>query len=276
MDGGSPVTSYTVYKGGSSGDLVEIARMGMLFTFVDYDVEEGSTYRYAVAAENAAGVGEMSRVVKVTIEPQASPGPFTPLLLLLVGMLVFLGILAGAGMRMETVKYSLVLLALPLFSRFRKEGVLDNKNRYLIHGLIIDHPGIHFAGICEEFELPLGVATYHLDVLEREHYVRSARDGRFKRFYSTDTKIPDAKLRKTPEEVREAVLDIVRASPGISQKELVRELGIDRETVGYHVRVLIKDDQLAAKKKGRYTVYKVRDGRKGRSRAPRPATHKEN
>ncbi|MCK5414589.1 MAG: fibronectin type III domain-containing protein, partial [Thermoplasmata archaeon] len=99
MDGGSPVTSYTVYKGGSSGDLVEIARMGMLFSFVDYDVEEGSTYRYAVAAENAAGVGEMSRVVKVTIEPQASPGPFTPLLLLLVGVLViivFVIVVAGA------------------------------------------------------------------------------------------------------------------------------------------------------------------------------------
>ena len=56
-------------------------------------------------------------------------------------------------------------------------------------------------------------------------------------------------------------MEIVRGHPGISQKELVRELGIDRDTVGYHLRALIKEDALDSKKMGRYTVYTV-NGRK--------------
>ena len=106
--------------------------------------------------------------------------------------------------------------------------------------------------------MPLGVATYHLDVLEREHYIQSVRDGRLKRFYSTDAKIPNGRMRKTPEEVRGVLIDLVRERPGISQKELIRELGLDRETVGYHVRTLVKEDQIKALKKGRYTIYEYR------------------
>ena len=78
------------------------------------------------------------------------------------------------------------------------------------------------------------------------------------RFFSTDAKIPNGKMRKTPEAVREALIDLVRERPGISQKELIRELGLDRETVGYHVRALVKEDQIKATKKGRYTVYEHR------------------
>jgi predicted transcriptional regulator len=101
------------------------------------------------------------------------------------------------------------------------------------------------------------LAPEDLDVLERENYVQSARDGRFKRFYSTDVNVPNGKLRRTPDEVRTALVEIVRGHPGISQKELVREMGIDRDTVGYHLRALIKEDALDSKKMGRYTVYTV-------------------
>jgi predicted transcriptional regulator len=38
-------------------------------------------------------------------------------------------------------------------------------------------------------------------------------------------------------------------------------VGIDRETVGYHVRYLVKDGRLRDRKKGRYTVYFISNGK---------------
>jgi predicted transcriptional regulator len=79
-------------------------------------------------------------------------------------------------------------------------------------------------------------------------------DGKLKRFYSTDTKVPRDQ-RSTPEEVREEILQVVTAQPGISQKKIVNELGIDGETVRYHLRVLVEQGELRTGKEGRHAVY---------------------
>jgi predicted transcriptional regulator len=256
-DGGSPVTGYVVLRGPSPDDLSEVAWLRDVLSYKDTGVEEGRTYHYCVVAVNDIGQSDPSATVLADLGGGDAVLGLSPTVWIVIATLLVLTIVVGAAYTLEPFKYSLVLLLLPLFSRYSGEQVLDNKNRYSIHGYIIDNPGINFSGICEEFDLPLGVATYHLDVLEREHYVQSVRDGRLKRFYSTDTKVPNGKMRKTPEEIRDALLVIVSEHPGISQKELIRELGIDRETVGYHIRVLVKDGFLVGSKKGRYTVYRV-------------------
>jgi predicted transcriptional regulator len=256
-DGGSPVTGYVVLRGLSSDDLTTLAWLDDVLRYEDTSLEEDRTYFYSVAAVNDVGHGDPSSSVKVDVEGEGAVLGIAPSVLVAIAALLTVAVVAGLGYAFEPFKYSLVLLFLPLFSRFSRENVLDNKNRYIIHGYIIDNPGVNFSGICEEFDLPLGVATYHLDVLERENFVQSVRDGRLKRFYSTDTKVPNGKMRKTPEEIRTTLLDIVSAHPGVSQKELIRELGIDRETVGYHIRILVKEGFIVASKKGRYTVYKV-------------------
>ena len=142
----------------------------------------------------------------------------------------------------------------PLTTRLKREEVLDNKTRHALLGIIITNPGIHYQAIMREFDLKNGVAAYHLNVLEREEYIRSVRDGRLKRFYSTDTKVPKGQ-RMTPEEVRVAILDLVASQPGISQKRIVNELGIDGETVRYHLRVLLENKELRDAREGKHAVY---------------------
>ncbi|NIP35568.1 MAG: helix-turn-helix domain-containing protein, partial [Thermoplasmata archaeon] len=67
---------------------------------------------------------------------------------------------------------------------------LDNRTRLAIHGLVVENPGMHYNEIIREFDLTNGVAAYHLDVLEREGFIRSVRDGTLRRFYSSSTKVP--------------------------------------------------------------------------------------
>ncbi|MCK4968974.1 MAG: winged helix-turn-helix transcriptional regulator, partial [Thermoplasmata archaeon] len=114
---------------------------------------------------------------------------------------------------------------------------------------------MHYNEIIREFSLTNGVAAYHLDVLEREGFLRSIRDGTLRRFYSTTSKVPQDH-RLTPDQVRERILLLVSDSPGISQKAIVDELGIGRTLVGYHLKTLIDDGYLKASRQGRFTVYR--------------------
>jgi predicted transcriptional regulator len=167
-----------------------------------------------------------------------------------VSVLIVLGVAAS----IETTKYSLLLLIIPLYARIKKDAVLDNKTRYALHGLIIENPGLHYNAVIREFGLTNGEAAYHLSVLEREGFIRSVRDGTLRKFYSTTSKIPSSK-RMTPEEMRERILDLVDGLPGISQKQIVDELGIGRTLAGYHIKGLLVEGFLEARHEGRFTVY---------------------
>ncbi len=252
-DGDSPITHYVILRGTSPEDLDERERVGNLLAYDDEGLQRGKTFYYSVAAMNEVGTGQASQVVPVKVQAVVEPEPTGPLwvVLVLVGVLILgvVGILST-----ESGRYRWGLLLGPLTTRLKREEVLDNKTRHALLGIIIANPGIHYNAIMKEFDLKNGVAAYHLSVLEEKNYIRSARDGRLKRFYSTDVKVP-SDLRLTPEGIREAITDLVVAQPGISQKEVVNELGIDDDTVGYHLRAMVESGELHSAKHGRYTVY---------------------
>jgi predicted transcriptional regulator len=272
---GGPVTGYRVYRGPAASDLKCVGTVGLAPGYKDSGLDVDRTYMYAITAVNGAGEGGRSTIVTVEITNigaiRPTPGPFAWALLLASVVVV---IIVAAAISIEVVRYALVLLLLPLFTRFKREQVLANKTRYSIHGLIIDRPGINFTAIIEDLELPLGVATYHLDVLERENFVKSTRDGRLKRFYSTDSAIPK-EFRLSPEALRVKILELIADRPGMSQKEIIRDMGVEREIVGYHLRELVKDGSIRDAKVGRYKVYSLsrRGARDVEGHAHRPEHH---
>lgn len=179
-------------------------------------------------------------------------------------------VLVVAGL-VETTKYSLLVLFAPLYARIAKGEVLDNRTRYALHGLIIENPGLHYNAIIREFGLTNGEAAYHLSVLEREGFIRSVRDGTLRKFYSTTTKVP-REHRATPEEMRDRIVDLVDGLPGISQKQIVDELGIGRTLAGYHLGCLVTEGFIEARRDGRFTVYyPTRKRREGHVRPTLPS-----
>ena len=211
-----------------------------------------------IRAEDAAGnaaFAELTVLRREVPDPTASPPP-SPVDPVVTAAVVTSSIIivVGVALTFEFTKYALVLMVLPLYARIKKHEVLDNKTRLAIHGLVVENPGMHYNEIIREFELTNGVAAYHLDVLEREGFVRSIRDGTLRRFYSSSTKVP-ASSRATPDQVRENILELVISNPGINQKTIVDELGIGRTLVGYHLKTLIDEGYIEAHKQGRFTVY---------------------
>jgi predicted transcriptional regulator len=88
-------------------------------------------------------------------------------------------------------------------------------------------------------------------VLEREGFVKTARDGMFKRFYPEKASIPRRKSEFSA--IQEIVLENVSSSPGITQNELARKMGVSSQVVNYHVRNLVNAGVLRLEREGRVT-----------------------
>jgi DNA-binding MarR family transcriptional regulator len=219
-----------------------------------FTIETGRT-DLRIFTRDAAGNEETAEAVIVLSAPSTGDDePAIPAATVVAAAGATSIVVMAAMATFEVTRYSLILLLLPLYARIRGKAVLDNKTRYALHGLIMENPGMHYNEIIREFGLTNGVAAYHLDVLEREGFLRTIRDGTLKRFYSSTTKVPMG-FKLTPEEMRERILDVVAESPGIAQKEIVDQIGIGRTLAGYHLKTLVKDGYLEAKRKGRFTVY---------------------
>jgi DNA-binding transcriptional ArsR family regulator len=224
------------------------------FSYRAHSIEEGTK----VVVEAIDPTGNFNRLelrVKLVEDDSAHAIPAATIAAGVVfgGTMVALGLAAGV----ESFRYSLLVSIAPLYARLKREEVLDNRARYLLHGLIIDNPGIHYRALLKEFGLSNGITAYHLDVLEREGYIRSVRDGRLRRFYSSNVKVP-VDRRLTPNQLCDQILHLVEEVPGISQKQIVEEFGLSRRVVGYHLNELVEKDRLRAAPRGRNTVYTIK------------------
>jgi parallel beta-helix repeat protein len=159
----------------------------------------------------------------------------------------------------EVGKFKFLLLFLPLYTRIKKEEVLDQYTRGQIHGYIIANPGNHYNVIKKKLKLKNGTLAYHLNVLEREKLIKSSRDGLYKRFYPADMSRSDIeKIEENGHKLskkQKTILQTIKDKPGISQKEIVMLSRLKQPTVNYNLGVLTDNNVIYSKKDGRETKY---------------------
>jgi parallel beta-helix repeat protein len=152
----------------------------------------------------------------------------------LVLMIGFIGAFGVSALLLEVLKYGIISLFIPLYSRISKDKLLDQPTRYKIFGYIIGNPGAHFGLIKDDLDLGSGQLVYHLKQLEEAHMVYSREDGVKKRFYPAE--VPRSK-KATPNisDIQEEILGIVEDNSGIVQKKIASSVGISRQVAGYHL-----------------------------------------
>jgi len=148
----------------------------------------------------------------------------------------------------------LCLLFLPLYTRVKKENVLEHFVRGRIFGYIEANPGAHYSAIKGALGLSNGVLAYHIQVLEREGLLKSRQEGMYKYLYPTGAAISQdlkgpyyvyldeqnkVKARNLSRFQHE-LLNLVRQKEGVTQKDVARSLGKSKQLISYHIRKLAK------------------------------------
>jgi predicted transcriptional regulator len=147
-------------------------------------------------------------------------------------------VILGALAATEAGKFSLLGFFIPLYTKLKKDEILDQFTRGKIYGYVMANPGDHYNSIQKTLGIPNGTFAYHLQVLEKEGFIRSARYGTRRCFFPADMRIPEQEtaLKAGQRLIIEKILE----QPGISQKEIADSLGVSPATVSYHVKGLLE------------------------------------
>jgi len=139
----------------------------------------------------------------------------------------------------ENTKYKLLgsMLMFPLYTRLKKEDTLNHAVRARVYKHITAHPGDSYASILKALELKNGTLVHHLRTLERERYVKSKKDGKFKRFYPWGTKVGERDPNYLTD-IQIEIVDIIKESPGVSQAHIASDLHRSRQSINYQIKVL--------------------------------------
>ncbi|MEE9506257.1 MAG: FG-GAP-like repeat-containing protein [Thermoplasmata archaeon] len=159
---------------------------------------------------------------------------------------------AVAALISENIKLALFMLIVPLYTKIRRERVLDHFVRGQIYGYILANPGEHYNAIKHALNLTNGSLAHHLRTLEREEFVKSRKFGLYRRFYPKHMRIPeDGDFRMN--NVQSNIVDVIDRNPGISQKEIAQAMNVTPPTVNYHIGILASAKMIRVVREGRRT-----------------------
>ncbi|MBN1539299.1 MAG: winged helix-turn-helix transcriptional regulator [Candidatus Thermoplasmatota archaeon] len=145
---------------------------------------------------------------------------------------------------------ALLLLGSLLFQRVDRAVKLNHIRRKLIYDRISQKPGIHFSALMKDLNLKPGVASYHLNRLEKAELIKSYQDGMYRRFYLYEERI-DMKVMLS--DLQKIIVHTISEEPGISQMDISRMIGKSKVVINYHVRFLRDLGLLVLEREGRET-----------------------
>ncbi|MCK4757816.1 MAG: helix-turn-helix domain-containing protein [Thermoplasmata archaeon] len=184
---------------------------------------------------------------EVTIVPVISPILTREVWYIGAGAILLLTLGAIAT---EVGKYGLFkVVFIPLYSRVKKEEVLDHFVRGQIYGYIMSHPGSHYNAIKQELKVTNGTLSHHLRTLEMQGFVKSHRDGTYKRFYPMGAKHPDNKGIRLSD-LQLSIIDTLRQTMGMTQSEIAATLGMSQQSISYNLNILVRKDILRYERNG--------------------------
>jgi DNA-binding MarR family transcriptional regulator len=219
--------------------------------YIPEDAPEGD-YEVDVVVSSSGDLESWeTRTIATRVRVPEISQPFNWMPILMVGF-VATGVGIAAFFAATEVGYlSFISLFLPLYVRLKKKDVLSHFTRGQIFGYIQANPGAHYNAIMQDLDLKNGVGAYHLKVLEREGYIKSLKEGIYKRFYPSTMRVPEKRLHLS--RVQRDILTEIQKRPGVTQKQLSRLLDESKQVVNYHVKILESARLVRLERSGRET-----------------------
>lgn len=159
----------------------------------------------------------------------------------------------------ESFGYSLFnIIAFPLYSRIKKEEVLDHFVRGQIYGFIVSNPGEHYNSIREKLKVTNGTLSHHLRTLEVQGFIKSRKESIYRKFYPIEMKFPRDRGVKLSD-LQISILNLMGKRSAPTQKDIVSTLGISQQVASYNLRILARKGIVQVQKEGRKRKYYLVD-----------------
>lgn len=159
------------------------------------------------------------------------------------------GVLMGA---LYAVWPALKAGPLALFSRLKKPELLEHPTRQAIHDMVTARPGIHFKEMQRTLELAPGTLRHHVRHLVNQEILKERPLGGYTCYFLHDVGRQEvATLGVVKSDGARAVLEQIRAQPGITGKQVAAATGLSSGTVAYHVKRLQETGAVNAERDGR-------------------------
>jgi predicted transcriptional regulator len=194
---------------------------GLEFTTPPFFLSHNTTVELSITRPATSGSPELP----VGLPPWALPSLIALMLAILLVALFFAS---------DITQLAILLPPLLLYSRVKRDNVLEHFQRGRLYGYIEAHPGVSYSDIRKGLELANGMASYHLLTLEREQYILSRREGASRRYYAS--RVAPSEEGSILSWIQDSILSLVRQRPGIHQSEIARALGTRRQNVNYNVQ----------------------------------------
>lgn len=140
------------------------------------------------------------------------------------------------------------------YRRISGSNVLDHEARRMIHDLVICNPGIDLQALSQLSGIPASTVRYHLHQLTGLRKISVLDVGGVHRFYENHGRY-DQRQKKVLARLwyvnARKILDLIRASPGISRGEIAGKVGISGPSATRWLKQFLSDG----------IVHEVRDGR---------------
>ena len=148
------------------------------------------------------------------------------------------GLISLAFFFFEPFRYALFSLYTRLNPHKIESDIAQQNIRGHIYQFVKDNPGVNLSTIKEEMKLGYGTVVYHLEVLHRERYLRSAVAGLKKQFWTKR----DFPTTEEPflSETQQKIVEALQKAGNLSRAQLSEKTGIARSTLGFNVKQLVE------------------------------------
>lgn len=171
----------------------------------------------------------------------------------IVGLLV-------SAILVENILYALIsIVVLPLYSKLKKDHVLNQTNREIIYEYLLKNPGSNYTTIKRALNLGTSTLVHHLNILEREDYIRSKTEFRRKIFFPVNSgeNHNNIKIKRPTTSVQSQILDYLNENGPTSMRDLEKVLSMKQPTLSYNIRKLVERGQVNGNGKRRNALYSL-------------------
>ncbi|MEM3237786.1 MAG: winged helix-turn-helix transcriptional regulator [Thermoplasmata archaeon] len=110
-----------------------------------------------------------------------------------------------------------------------------------IYETIVNNPGIHFRELSRITNIQIGVLEYHLHNLEKSELIVSKIDGKYRRYYASNTHSPEERyiLGILRQDIPRRIVIILLEKKLVSAKDINKELKLTNASLAYYLKKLL-------------------------------------